>query len=317
MADAQPAEPTRISGRLKDAFFVWSAGVCDALALHQCSLFLIRSEVIRYRTLQCFMLNGVIFLGSLLLFNTAIEPCLGLLRQLVPDEEKWAAEFLASSFSVFYKALWIYPIYCISFVLNTVMYQEIADKALALRHRKTPQATPAFDRIINETFRVLLNLVYIIEMDLLYYVPFVGPFLYFVHTCWLASLYCFEYSWSHMRWSSNRRLYFFERHWLYFAGFGFPVTFTSFLCPRFIDSGVFALFFPICILTATVAEPRPLRSTPSAVRLPIFAAVQGVSCLVLRGFESFFSSSGKHAPAASGQPPASSPGAAGAAGDAR
>lgn len=26
-----------------------------------------------------------------------------------------------------YQALWMYPIYCISFILNTIWYQEIAD----------------------------------------------------------------------------------------------------------------------------------------------------------------------------------------------
>ncbi|CAE7189248.1 unnamed protein product [Symbiodinium microadriaticum] len=134
--------------------------------LHECIFFLAQSETIRFRTLQCFMLNGVIFLGSILLFNFAIEPALGILRRLVQEEEVWATEFIATSFSFLYKILWIYPIYCISFVLNTVMYQEIADSALAFAQCTPTKATPHLERLIQETWRVLVNLVYLLEMYL-------------------------------------------------------------------------------------------------------------------------------------------------------
>jgi len=271
---------------IQDAAGIWLSGVRDALTLDQCIVFLAKSKVIRFRTLQCFMLNGVIFLGSILLFNWAIDPALNVLRRLVQDDDAWATEFVGSSFSVLYKVLWIYPIYCISFILNTVMYQEVADSALTLTHRQPPpSALPLFERLIDETFRVLLNLVYVIQINLLYYLPVVGAPLYFVHSCWLASIYCFEYRWVHQRWDSNRRLDYFEKNWLYFAGFGFPVSFVSFLCPRFVDAGVFALLFPICILTATAAEPRELKKPARLRRLPIFFVVQGTSCLVLRFFE--------------------------------
>lgn len=272
--------------RCREAAGVWLSGVSDAVTLHQCVFFLARSEVIRFRTLQCFMLNGVIFLGSILLFNWVVEPVLSMMRRLVQDDEVWATDFLAASFSVLYKVLWIYPIYCISFILNTVMYQEVADSALALLQQRPPRPSPPLERLINEAFRMLLNLVYIIETNLLYYIPVAGPPLYFIHSCWLASIYCFEYRWVHQHWTSNERLEYFERHWLYFAGFGFPVSFVSFLCPRFIDAGVFALLFPIFVLTASTAEPRELRKWPAPVRrLPVFMAVQGVSCLMLRLFE--------------------------------
>merc|ERR1719476_1277576 len=125
------------------------------------------------------MLNGVIFLGSILLFNWAIDPALGALRGLVREDEAWATEFVGASFSVLYKVLWIYPIYCISFVLNMVMYQEVADGALSLLQQRPAAAAPPLARLIDETFRVLLNLVYILEINLLYYLPVVGPPLYF------------------------------------------------------------------------------------------------------------------------------------------
>ncbi|CAK9023287.1 unnamed protein product [Durusdinium trenchii] len=185
----------KASGRgnaFQEAGHVWLSGVKDALMLHQCIYFLARSETIRFRTLQCFVLNGVIFLGSILLFNFAVEPALNVLKRLVQEEEAWATDFIATSFSVLYKVFWIYPIYCISFVLNTVMYQEIADSALGFLQRAPVKSTPHLERLIQETWRVLVNLVYLLEMYLLSYIPVIGPFLYFVHSCWMASIYCFE-----------------------------------------------------------------------------------------------------------------------------
>eukprot|EP00446_Apocalathium_sp_SHHI-4_P035643 CAMPEP_0177323238 /NCGR_PEP_ID=MMETSP0368-20130122/16637_1 /TAXON_ID=447022 ORGANISM="Scrippsiella hangoei-like, Strain SHHI-4" /NCGR_SAMPLE_ID=MMETSP0368 /ASSEMBLY_ACC=CAM_ASM_000363 /LENGTH=353 /DNA_ID=CAMNT_0018782993 /DNA_START=89 /DNA_END=1150 /DNA_ORIENTATION=+ len=287
-----PAEPSRQPRRVevRDVFrevaAVWSAGVVDAISWHRCIIFWVKSEAIRTRTLQCAMLNGVIFLGSIVLFNWAIGPTLELMRHFMPEEEAWAADFIGAALSALYQVLWIYPIYCISFVLNTVMYQEVADHALALKKSTPTKSSPPLERLINEAFRVLLNTVYIIEMNLLYYIPVAGSSLYFLHSCWLASIYCFEYRWVHLRWTSNERLDYFEKHWLYFAGFGFPVSVVSFLCPRFIDAGMFAVLFPMCILTAIAAEPRALRLAPGVFRrLPVFAVVQGSSCLLLRLFE--------------------------------
>eukprot|EP00435_Cladocopium_sp_Y103_P063109 s298_g24.t1 len=118
------------------------------------------------------------------------------------------------------------------------------------------------------------------------YIPIIGPLLYFVHSCWMASIYCFEYGWVHQRWSANARVDYFECHWLYFFGFGFPVSFVSYFCPRFIDAGVFALFFPVFVLTATRAEPKALQQCPKQLqRLPLFMVVQGVSCFLVRIFE--------------------------------
>jgi len=301
-AARRPGFCRQIGDQIQDAAKVWLCGVRDAVTLSHFPRFFISSRVIRMRTLHCFMLNGVIFLGSIYLFNCAIGPALGVLRRLVQDEAAWATDFIGSSFSILYKVLWIYPIYCISFVLNTVMYQEVADEALSFNiGQRRSEAAPVLARVIDETFRVLLNLVYIVEINLLYYIPIVGPPLYFLHSCWLASIYCFEYRWVHLRWGSNARLDYFERHWLYFAGFGFPVSVVSFVSPRFVDTGVFALLFPLCILTATTAEPRALKVAPACLRrLPIFLAVQCVSCLVLRHFEGRLASQGSPPPNSKG-----------------
>jgi etoposide-induced 2.4 mRNA len=131
---------------------------------------------------------------------------------------------------------------------------------------------------------------------------YLGMLLSLVYSSWLTSLYCFEYTWLNAGWNLNRRLEYFERHWAYFLGFGLPFTaatyFLSFLyrsdessvqgrwellenqrCPSrhrpiplFSSTGTFALFFPIFIIIATVAEPLPRYSQTVANLAHFFAA---------------------------------------------
>jgi len=138
-------------------------------------------------------------------------------------------------------------------------------------------------RIVDETFRLLMILIYIVCSQLVFYcLPWgMGEPLYFVLNCWLASLYCFEYRWVFLGWSSRERLGYFERHYLYFAGFGFPIAFASYVSPRFIDNGIFALIFPVFILTAAVAQPRELAGATRWKRLQIFWLVSRITTKLL------------------------------------
>ena len=49
-------------------------GVVDAIKVHKCIPPLVRSSMVRMRTMQCFVLNGVIFLGSLIVFTFILKP---------------------------------------------------------------------------------------------------------------------------------------------------------------------------------------------------------------------------------------------------
>ncbi|RQM15023.1 hypothetical protein DD237_005155 [Peronospora effusa] len=129
-----------------------------------------------------------------------------------------------------YQVLWMYPIYCISFILNTIWYQEIADDAYLQLHGK-PSPTAVTDMI---RWTVLS-----------YLIPVIGPATSFIHLSWLYSLYCFEYKWSLAGWSLERRLAHLEQNWAYFAGFGSPFTLATFFVPNFVSKGIFALLFPV------------------------------------------------------------------------
>lgn len=45
-----------------DWWQIWKQGFIDSLAVNRCALLFIQSRVVRIRTFQCVILNGIIFL---------------------------------------------------------------------------------------------------------------------------------------------------------------------------------------------------------------------------------------------------------------
>lgn len=261
---------------------VFSLGIHDALSIHRCVPIFLTSEVVRYRTLQCVLLNGVIFLGSIFLYSFIISPLLELfLRRGVEDPEAYGMyhDLVLSLFAIFYRLFYLYPIYILSFILNTVGYQDIADN-VAQRYGDVAKRMDLQDRLVDEIFRLLLTLVYISSMTLVFYIPQVGQPLSFALLCWLASLYCFEYRWVNLGWDSAQRISYFERHWAYFLGFGFPLASLTFFAPKFVDNGIFALVFPVFIITSTCGRPQELK-TQNFRSLPVFFFQKKITQILL------------------------------------
>jgi hypothetical protein len=124
-------------------------GVFDSLRLPSTLIFFLSSVTVRVRTAQCIVLNGVIFLGSILLADFIMAPMLRALLALggitssnatvlgglampiasasipLPSgvEEAHVGAWLNVVFLYAYQLLWIYPLYAISFILNAIWYQ--------------------------------------------------------------------------------------------------------------------------------------------------------------------------------------------------
>jgi etoposide-induced 2.4 mRNA len=261
------------------AFF---RGVCDVLSLHRVLLLVLKSgkesAVVRQRIVQCFVLNGVIFVGSIVLYRHAIVPVFKFIFTWTSIQDL-ASRFIEAALTFLYHTLWVYPIYCVSFILNTVWYQDIADRACAVaKMQDAKMKQPPYWRMVHELYRMFNCLVYLVLMYILLLLPVVGRPLYFLHFSWIVSLYSFEYRWSYLQWDALKRRSYFNERSIYFAGFGFPLAVIYLLCPRLIDSGVFALTFPFCILAAVAASPV---ENPVTFRVGLFTLVERVNLAVL------------------------------------
>ena len=248
----------------------FAAGVLDSMKFPHTAIFFVTSKVVRVRFMQCLVLNGGLFLSSVVLADYVLTPAFHWLLDVDPATPlsiSWLPATLSSLLlSVFY-IVWVYPLYAISFLLNAIWYQDIADMAFLTRGHKQHTPPLSFQRWIaamsEELYRLLLVSLFLVQLSLVSLLPVVGQPLSVLHLCWLYSLYSFEYKWSLQGWRLETRLDFFERRWSYFAGFGCPAALLGVLFPRLIASGVFAMAFPMFIILAVIAKPLPLPQTYS------------------------------------------------------
>ena len=228
--------------------------------------------------LNCFQLNGALFLGSMLMIRCALPLVMGMVVRLVVQQTVHVSAFIVGTFASFLAAdlgeaeseedhtqellesanwissvildfLWLYPLYCISFVFNATWYQEVADYALQSFSCSTKVLKAGVFQVLrDEVFRLLLVLGFVLQASLLGMVPRIGLLLQFACCSWLFSYYCFEYCWASKGWRLLRRINHFQRHWLFYLGFGAPGTVATAYFPLLVSSGVYAMVFPFFVV---------------------------------------------------------------------
>ncbi|CAI5728861.1 unnamed protein product [Peronospora destructor] len=277
-----------MSDAFSSGFREFCGGVQHAVSLHCILLFYLKSRLICVSSAKCFVLNGLIFLGSIYFFDQAVIPVIHLFGELLHRSFSYGTTTQVGDVRdrvdgfvfLLYQVLWMYPIYCISFILNTIWYQEIADDAYLQLHGK-PSPAAVTDMIRDEMYRAILVAFFLLQTVLSYLIPVVGPVMSFIHLSWLYSLYCFEYKWSLAGWSLERRLAHLEHNWAYFAGFGSPFTLATFFVPNFVSKGIFALLFPVFLLLAIACDPVS-EGDDASKKLPIFRFSRWWSLQLLR-----------------------------------
>ena len=305
--------PLRWLSLLLSSVLCCGCGALDGLRLYRTAIFLLTSSLIQKRTAQCLTLNGGIFLASVMLGEWVLSPLLCWLLRVEASSplSAWSPSLQSPSvvFLSAYYLLWVYPMYGLSFVLSSLWYQDIADATFAARRSSVQQMSAyrpvaaTFKRWVavmsEELYRLLLVLIFVVQLTCLSYVPYgVGGALAFIHLCWLHSLYSFDYKWSHLGWRLELRLSFFERRWSYFLGFGAPAAALMAFTPRLYGAAIFSATFPLLIILAVTATPRPAQRTPTGptaclaptslealtrptFRLPLFYLAQRANLLLL------------------------------------
>uniref|UniRef100_A0A182IR80 Etoposide-induced protein 2.4 n=1 Tax=Anopheles atroparvus TaxID=41427 RepID=A0A182IR80_ANOAO len=245
------------------------------------------SKVLK-RVLQCSMLNGGIFLFSILFFEYIVLPGLHLFlwylfQNATTLTTVWG--WMQPSLSLLFNSFWVAPLFLLSKIVNSLWFQDIADSAYKFRKGR-PQLIPSISKLIADTLiSLLIQILFLLQSTLIKYlpvpVPFVCSVIYMVHMSLLCSLYAFEYKWFNMGWELHKRLTYIEQNWPYFLGFGLPLALLSELPNSMVISGcVFSVLFPLFIISANEATPKvDVCETP----LKLFSIVVALTNALFRG----------------------------------
>uniref|UniRef100_A0A182Y070 Etoposide-induced protein 2.4 n=1 Tax=Anopheles stephensi TaxID=30069 RepID=A0A182Y070_ANOST len=245
------------------------------------------SKVLK-RVLQCSLLNGGIFMLSILFFEYAVLPGLHLFlwylfRNSSTMSTVWG--WTLPSLSLLFNSFWVAPLFLLSKIVNSLWFQDIADSAYKFRKGR-PQLIPSISKLIADTLiSLLIQILFLLQSTLVKYLPVPVPFactaIYMMHMSLLCSLYAFEYKWFNMGWELHKRLTYIEQNWPYFLGFGLPLAVLSELPNSIVISGcVFSVLFPLFIISANEATPKvDVCETP----LKLFSIVVALTNALFRG----------------------------------
>jgi hypothetical protein len=84
------------TGSGKNVVEAFVVGLLDSLGVHNFFLFVLTSHTVRKRVLGCFMLNGIVFLGSLWLLENLLSPAVAF---ILGRDEGEAFSALSGAFS--------------------------------------------------------------------------------------------------------------------------------------------------------------------------------------------------------------------------
>ncbi|CAN6543266.1 unnamed protein product [Malus baccata var. baccata] len=303
----------------KQATLLWLEGFREACCLHRVLILCHRSRKLMIRTGQCFLLNGFIFLGSIIILNSVIIPTL---HWILPDRcPEYSSQELCSFVGTlkFYSVLrhgliqlfyvtWFYPLYVFSIILSNIWYNDIAKYGFSAMGRSAPttldpvrQNDVGLERpagvegvmigIGEQVYSLLLLNCFFLEVYVTGYIPYVGKAVNFLLLSWMYAYYCFEYKWNFTEVRLEKRLDFFESNWAFFAGFGSPCVLPVLFCSPLVSYGFMAILFPLFVLTATGSEAEQVISSQRTKwggaglrKLPIFNAADKLSMRVLSLF---------------------------------
>ncbi len=209
---------------------------------------------------------------------------------VIPNVQREVAALESSSFVVSLVSLlfgsssvllvfWLLPLYVYSVFCNAMWHNSIATFMMmrakirpSLNAHVSPGASAA-----DPVYRVVVYNAMLGLSVLSGHLPFfVGPVLQAVLYSLLYGLYCFEFKWVAEGWSANQCLEFLDQRWIYFAGFGAPLTLIGYTQSSFFAAypitSVLVPFFCISTLSATPAKqflvpPLRFRQVSEAVSL--------------------------------------------------
>ncbi|XP_073313183.1 protein EI24 homolog isoform X2 [Primulina huaijiensis] len=315
--DARIRNLMGITPKLKQASLLWLEGFREACCLHRVIIYCLRSKELAIRTGQCFLLNGLIFLGSIFVLKSVVIPTI---EWLLPDgcphiyleEPCWGIfrfySYLRLGLIQLFYVFWFYPMYMFSFILSTIWYNDIAkygffaiekcqtsgsrssgqkDTRDGLTKTDSDKATDiegVMIGIAEQIYSVLLLSFFFLQVYVTGFVPYIGKALNFLLLSWMYAYYCFEYKWNYSALSLDKRLDFFESNWPFFTGFGSPCVLAVFFYSPLVSYGVMAILYPLFVLTATgseadkvIASQRKKWKGAGLGRVPIFVSADYLS----------------------------------------
>jgi len=278
----------------------WFCGVMDALWVPHMINVLSKSEKVQFAIYDVILYNGFICFSTIWFFRYYVEPLMAGMFITEKYDSFVTQKIALVCYFIFvgsYYILWIIPVFLLSFLINGKWLQIVSQKSFLILNNHLPKGASLKSlgqlpkAVAAEVYTSTFYVMFVFQCTLCTFIPFFGPLVNFVLLCWMYSLYCFEYKWSH--WHIGRRLKYIEDNWPYFFGFGMvtatPFTVASVYGGFWLSYAIWWLLFPYFIVMAIAAKkpPQELTNKEGKTSVALFRFAKYLNSLILSFAVSF------------------------------
>lgn len=119
---------------------------------------------VAFRVMQCCLLNGGLFLLSIIFFNNILLPVLEMLITRFTDETIW--NYIQFTLSWIFSCIWIVPLFILSKIFNFFWFQDIADASYEFRRGK-PTLIPSISLLLADVmFSLIVQSLFIFQVSI-------------------------------------------------------------------------------------------------------------------------------------------------------
>jgi etoposide-induced 2.4 mRNA len=231
---------------IKNKILDFFTGIADSLQIFNI-YDIVSHPKISNNIINCILLNGFLFIGSIMLYSIIIEPIISYILKITTF-----GYFLYVGV-YFYYIVWLIPIYLVCNVVTSFKIDEIYFDSIELidNNKNEKIAVDGITAISNQLTRLLIVICFIIYINILNFIPYLG-FMKYVIMCILNSLYVFEYILlqKYIR-DYKSIMIFIENKFFYFLGYGMLLTLMiNTIDSVTINSAIFLMAFPFFLIAS-------------------------------------------------------------------
>jgi hypothetical protein len=201
---------------------------------------------------------------------------------LIPNIVSIFVQMNTNYYNYIINTFWYIPILVITHLSNLHFYSKI----IYLYSQKINNNKMSNIKYISQSiFYQLCFLLINLSINLLYYLPYFGNFIYLILLTFFYSYYCYDYKYNIYKIDYNSKIHYYEKNWVYFLGNGFPfaiilIIFNSMEC--FILTSI---LLPLMIINS-IYKKRNLKS--NYIRIPFFTIPKYIiNNLLKEGYQTY------------------------------
>jgi len=232
-----------------NSFVDFFHGLYDSLQIFAVFPIIYKSPKNTNNIFNCFIFNGLVFLGSMLIYFKLVEPI------IISSLSYYSLLSLLNVINYFYYIFWLIPLFIACNILTGFWIDEIYVESLTIIEGSCPviEGQNFLTALSNNFQRILIVIGFILQNTLLNLIPIPGIYiLKWISLSILNSLYVFEYIILQKYVCDYKSiLIFVESKFFYFLGYGCLLTvLLSLIQSVTINTIIFLMIYPFFLVAS-------------------------------------------------------------------